>query len=65
MKGKMGKVICIIIIAGMFICSIYILIVKGMPIPGENVWKNEEVAEDEGNLEKEKQKKKVKKGFFK
>ncbi len=64
MKGKMGKVICIIIIAGMFICSIYILIVKGMPIPGENVWKNEEVTEDEGNLEKEEAKEESEKRIF-
>jgi len=49
-----GKVIYKIIIAAMFICSIYILIVKGMPLPGENVWNNEEVAEEDvGNLEKE------------
>ncbi len=64
MKGKMGKVICKIIIAGMFICSVYILIVKGMPLPGKNVWNNEEVAEDEGNLEKEEAKEESEKRIF-
>ena len=64
MKGKMGKVICIIIIAAMFICSIYILIVKGMPLPGENVWNNEEIAEDGGNLEKEEAKEESEKRIF-
>ncbi len=54
MKEKMGRLIFKIIIATMFICSVYILIVKGMPIPGKNVWNNEEVAEEDvGNLEKE------------
>ncbi len=54
MKEKMGRLILKIIIATMFICSVYILIVKGMPIPGKNVWNNEEVAEEDvGNLEKE------------
>jgi hypothetical protein len=54
MREKMGKVIYKIIITSMFICSVYILIVKGMPIPGRNVWNNEEIAEEDvGNLEKE------------
>ncbi len=54
MKEKMGRLILKIIIATMFIYSVYILIVKGMPIPGKNVWNNEEVAEEDvGNLEKE------------
>jgi len=64
MKEKMGRLILKIIIATMFICSVYILIVKGMPIPGENVWKNEEVAEDEGNLEKEEAKEESEKRIF-
>ena len=54
MREKMGKLIVQITIAAMFICSVYILIVKGMPLPGKNVWNNEEVAEEDvGNLEKE------------
>ncbi len=42
-----GKVIYKIIITAMFIFSIYILIVKGMPLPGENVWNNKEIAEED------------------
>ncbi|WP_346898265.1 hypothetical protein [Clostridium sp. UBA7503] len=65
MKGKMGKVICIIIIVAMFICSIYILIVKGMPLPGENVWNNEEIAEkDVDNREEEEKKEESEKKVF-
>ncbi|MEW9080574.1 DUF4352 domain-containing protein [Terrisporobacter glycolicus] len=55
MKEKMGKFIVKTIIAAMFICSVYILIVKGIPLPGENVWNNEEIAEenvDNGEEEK-------------
>ncbi|WP_346886745.1 hypothetical protein [Clostridium sp. UBA4395] len=64
MKGKMGKVICIIIIVAMFTCSVYILIVKGMPLPGENVWNNEKIVEEdvdnsEGEEKKEESEKKV------
>ncbi len=65
MKGKMGKVICKIIIAGMFICSVYILIVKGMPLPGKNVWNNEEIAEEDvRNLEEEEAKEESEKRIF-
>jgi len=55
MREKMGKLITQITIAAMFICSVYILIVKGIPLPGENVWNNEEIAEenvDNGEEEK-------------
>ncbi|MEG2290721.1 MAG: DUF4352 domain-containing protein [Clostridium sp.] len=46
MKEKIGKLITQITIAAMFICSVYILIVKGIPLSGENVWNNEEIAEE-------------------
>jgi len=52
-----GKVIYKIIIAAMFICSVYILIVKGMPIPGKNVWNNEEIAEEDGDNGEEEERK--------
>ncbi|KEZ87508.1 hypothetical protein IO99_05375 [Clostridium sulfidigenes] len=52
-----GKVIYKIIIAAMFICSVYILIVKGMPIPGKNVWNNEEIVEEDGDNGEEEERK--------
>jgi len=65
MREKMGKFIVKTIIAAMFICSVYILIVKGIPLPGENVWNNEEIAqEDVGNVEKEEEKEESEKRVF-
>jgi len=55
MREEMGKLIAQITIAAMFICSVYLLIAKGIPLPGENVWNNEEIAEenvDNGEEEK-------------
>jgi len=64
-RGKMGKVIYKIIIAAMFICIIYLLIAKGITFPGENVWNNEEIAqEDVGNVEKEEEKEESEKRVF-
>jgi len=60
-----GKVIYKIIITAMFICSVYILIVKGMPISGENVWNNEEIAEEDvDNGEEEERKEESEKRIF-
>jgi len=64
-RGKMGKVIYKIIITAMLICSVYILIVKGMPLPGENVWNNEEIAEEDvDNGEEEERKEESEKRIF-
>jgi len=64
-RGKIGKVIFKIIIAAMFICIIYLLIAKGITFPGENVWNNEEIAqEDVGNVEKEEEKEESEKRVF-
>ncbi len=61
----MGKVIYKIIITAMLICSVYILIVKGMPLPGENVWNNEEIAEEDvDNGEEEERKEESEKRIF-
>ncbi|MEG2656944.1 MAG: hypothetical protein RSA29_14710 [Clostridium sp.] len=65
MGGKIGKVIYKIIIAAMFICSVYLLIVKGITFPGENVWNKKEIAqEDVGNVEKEQEKEEIEKKVF-
>ncbi len=53
MREKMGKLIAQITIAAMFICSVYILIVKGIPIPGENVWNNKENVDNGEEQKKE------------
>jgi len=43
----MGKLIFRIIIAVMLICSVYLLIARGITFPEENVWNNEEIAEED------------------